>query len=116
MGVSTRVGGDIGEGAAETQKVWAGAELTLQRRETTVQDELEIAQLPLAEDDGGEPVGLLRELLAARSIAGNQVLEDTTLATKSAGLSIRRAGGSPWGGLAMFREREESESEGARGV
>ena len=54
-------------------------DLTLQRRETTVHDQLEIAQLALGEDDGGEGLGLNGELVVAGSIAGNQVLEDTTV-------------------------------------
>jgi hypothetical protein len=56
-----------------------GRELTLQRRETTVHDQLEIAQLALGEDDGREGLGLDGELVVAGSIAGNQVLEDTTV-------------------------------------
>jgi hypothetical protein len=50
---------------------------TLERGEATVDDELEIAKLALVEDDGGELLGLGRELSVARSIAGNQILKDT---------------------------------------
>jgi hypothetical protein len=46
-------------------------ELTLQRRETTVHDQLEITQLALREHNSGESLGLSDELLLARSIAGN---------------------------------------------
>jgi hypothetical protein len=51
---------------------------TLKRGEATVDDQLEIAKLALVEDDGGELLGLGGELIAARSIAGNQILKDTT--------------------------------------
>lgn len=53
--------------------------LTLERRETTVHDQLEIAQLALGEHDGGESLGLGDKLLLAGSIAGEQVLQDTTV-------------------------------------
>lgn len=52
---------------------------TLKRRETTVHDQLEITQLALREHDGGEGLGLSGELSLAGSIAGKQVLEDTTV-------------------------------------
>jgi hypothetical protein len=51
---------------------------TLERGEATVDDELEIAKLALVKDDGGELLGLGGELSVARSIAGNQILKDTT--------------------------------------
>jgi hypothetical protein len=54
-------------------------QLTLQRRETTVHDQLEIAQLALGEDDGGESLSLGGEFVVTGSIAGEQVLEDTTV-------------------------------------
>lgn len=57
----------------------SGIGLTLQRRETTVHDQLEITQLALREHNSGESLGLSDELVLARSIAGNQVLEDTTV-------------------------------------
>jgi len=50
---------------------------TLERREATVDDKLEIAKLALVQHDGGELLGLGGELIAARSIAGNKILEDT---------------------------------------
>ena len=50
---------------------------TFQRREATVDDELEIAKLTLVQDNGRELLGLSEELIAARSIAGNEILEDT---------------------------------------
>lgn len=53
--------------------------LTFQRRETTVHDQLQITELALGEHDGGEGLGLGGELLLARSIAGEQVLQDTTV-------------------------------------
>jgi hypothetical protein len=55
------------------------AQLTLERRETTVHDQLEIAELALSKDDGGEGLGLGGELVVAGSIASEQVLQDTTV-------------------------------------
>jgi len=52
---------------------------TLERREATVDDKLEIAKLALVEHDGGELLGLGGELIAARSIAGNKILKDTAV-------------------------------------
>lgn len=51
-------------------------ERTLERREASVQDQLQIAQLPLSEDDGRQALSLCEKLLAAGGIARNQVLED----------------------------------------
>lgn len=51
---------------------------TLQRGEATVDDELEIAKLALVQDDGRELLGLRGQLVAARGIASDEVLEDTT--------------------------------------
>lgn len=53
--------------------------LTLKRGETTVHDEFQITQLTLSEDNSGESLSLGAELLLAGSIAGEQVLEDTTV-------------------------------------
>lgn len=55
------------------------ARRTFQRRETTVEDELEIAQVALSQSEGGERLGLSEKLRLARSIAGEEVLEDTTV-------------------------------------
>lgn len=52
---------------------------TFQRREATVHDQLKIAKLPLGESDGRERIGLRGELFVTRSIAGDQVLEDTAV-------------------------------------
>lgn len=94
--------------------------LTLQRREATVEDQLEIAKLPLGEDDGGEALGLVGELLAAGSIAGDKVLEETACTDPT--ISRRRAWWKqagrrlPWGGLAIvcgtgvFSWREEKKN------
>lgn len=57
--------------------------LTLERREATVQDELQIAELALIEHDSGESLCLIVELLAARGIARDQVLEDTACREKN---------------------------------
>lgn len=63
--------------------VQENARLTFKRRETTVQDEFKIAKLTLIENNGRKLFSLLGELLAARSIAGNKVLELTTYRRKS---------------------------------
>jgi len=60
---------------------------TLERGEATVDDELEIAKLALVQHDGGELLGLGGELSVARSIAGNQILKDTTWMLLSVSLS-----------------------------
>jgi hypothetical protein len=80
---------------------------TLQRRETTVDDELKIAKLALVQDDSGESLGLGGEFVTARSIAGNKILQDTTWGLNVSGLAIwlggcRRRQCIPWGGLAML--------------
>lgn len=49
---------------------------TLERRETTVENQLQVAKLPLRQDNGGQTLGLVGQLLSAGSIAGNEVLED----------------------------------------
>lgn len=49
---------------------------TFQRREASAQDQLQIAQLPLAENDGLELLCLVVKLLASGRITRNQVLED----------------------------------------
>lgn len=54
-------------------------EHTLQRTEATVHDQFEIAKLTLGEDDSGEGLGLGGELVMAGSIAGDEVLQDTTV-------------------------------------
>lgn len=66
-------------GREEPASMESGIGLTLQRRETTVHDQLKITQLALREHNSGESLSLSDELLLARSIAGNQVLEDTTV-------------------------------------
>jgi hypothetical protein len=53
-------------------------ELTLKRGEASVEDQLEITELTLIEDNGRQLLGLFNELLATRSIASDEVLEDTT--------------------------------------
>jgi hypothetical protein len=60
---------------------------TLKRREATVDDEFEIAKLALVEDNGGELLRLGGELIAARSIAGDKILKDTTWMLLSVSLS-----------------------------
>lgn len=60
---------------------------TLQRGEATVDDELEIAELALVQDDSGEGLGLSGELVAAGSIAGNEILQDTTWSANVSGFA-----------------------------
>lgn len=50
---------------------------TLKWGEATIEDQLQIAELALVQDDSGKLLGLRDELLPARSIAGEQVLELT---------------------------------------
>lgn len=52
---------------------------TFKGRKATVQDQLEIAKLALSQDNGSQGLGLGGELVVARSIAGEQVLEDATV-------------------------------------
>lgn len=56
-----------------------GQSLTLERTEATVHDQLEITQLALSQKHGGEGLGLSSELVMAGGIAGEEVLEDTTV-------------------------------------
>jgi hypothetical protein len=55
------------------------AALTFNGREATVEDQLKIAKVTLSEDEGGKLLGLGLELGLARQIAGEEVLEDTTV-------------------------------------
>lgn len=52
---------------------------TLQRTEATVHDQLQIAQLALGEHNGGQLLRLSGQLIVAGSIAGDEVLQDTTM-------------------------------------
>ena len=63
-------------GGAEFGPRQPQGKLTFQRRETTTQDEFQIAQLPLAQHDSGQLLGLIVELLSSGRIARDQVLED----------------------------------------
>ena len=51
----------------------------LERRETSVQDEFEVAELPLGQTNVGELLRLLNELLAKGSIANVEIFEDTAV-------------------------------------
>jgi hypothetical protein len=53
--------------------------LTFKWRKATVEDQLEIAKLALGQDESSERLGLCCELIVARGIAGEQVLEDTSV-------------------------------------
>ena len=50
--------------------------LTFKRGEASVEDQLEIAELSLREDNCRERFGFGLELLPARRVAGDEVLED----------------------------------------
>jgi hypothetical protein len=50
---------------------------TLERGESSVEDEFEIAQLTVTEDNGWQSLGLSGELSSSRRIAGNKILEDS---------------------------------------
>lgn len=52
---------------------------TLERRETSGDDELEITKLTLSEDNGLDGRGLLEELLVNGLIADNKILEDSAV-------------------------------------
>jgi hypothetical protein len=67
-------------------------ERTLKRREASVQDQLQIAQLPLSEDDGRQALSLCEKFLAAGGIARNQVLEDAACCLVSSCSYLRRRG------------------------
>lgn len=53
--------------------------LTLKRTEASVHDQLQIAELALRQGDSGQLLGLGDELVMARSIAGEKVLEDASV-------------------------------------
>lgn len=53
-----------------------GGERTLKRRETAIEQQLEIAEVPLGEGQRGEGVGLGGELGLAGSVAGEEVFEN----------------------------------------
>ena len=50
---------------------------TFERRETSVENELQVAQLPLGKDNRLKLLSLVVKLLAPRRIARDQVLKDT---------------------------------------
>lgn len=52
---------------------------TIERRETAVEDELQIAEVALGEGESGKGLGLGGELVLARGVAGEKVLEDTSV-------------------------------------
>lgn len=53
--------------------------LTFKWRKATVEDQLEIAKLALGQDESSERLSLRCELIVTRGIAGEQVLEDTSV-------------------------------------
>ena len=99
-------------GAARQPHPKNKSQRTFQRRETTIQDEFQIAQLPLAQDNGLQLLCLVVELLAPRRITRNQVLEDTACVVSVAVLPCLRncAVGLPWGGFAMLVDVEMYEA------
>jgi hypothetical protein len=54
-------------------------ERTFQRRETAIEQQLEIAQLALAEEQSRQGLGLGRKLGMARQVSRDQVLEDAAV-------------------------------------
>lgn len=52
---------------------------TFEGRETAIEQQLEIAEMPLGEGNRGEGVGLGGELGPAGQVAGHQVLEDSAV-------------------------------------
>lgn len=66
--------------AKKKKDFWGGSEQrTFKGREATVEDELKIAKLALGQHDGCQCLGLSGELGMARSVAGDQVLQDATM-------------------------------------
>lgn len=61
---------------------------TLKRRETTVKDQLEIAKVTLSKDDSGQLLRLSEKLGLAGQIAGEEVLEDTTVGSVGHGCDL----------------------------
>ena len=52
---------------------------TFERREATVEDKLQIAEVALRQGQGGERLGLLEQGIMTRGIAGEEVLERTAV-------------------------------------
>lgn len=52
---------------------------TFQRTETSIKDQLQIAQLTFCEDNCRQFLSLGLQLIMARGVAGDQVLEDTAV-------------------------------------
>lgn len=94
------------------------APLTFNGREATVEDQLKIAEVTLSEDEGGELLGLGLELGLARQIAGEEVLEDTTV--RSVGhcdvMCGRGVSGEEEKGDESFRNRVEDQGSRRRGL
>lgn len=55
---------------------------TFKGRETAIEQELEIAEVPLSEGKRGELLGLGSELGLPRGIAGEEVLEDPAVGSE----------------------------------
>ena len=53
------------------------SEHTFQWRKASIHNQLQVAKLPLGEDNGWELLSLIVELLATRRIACDEVLQDT---------------------------------------
>lgn len=56
---------------------------TLEGREASRDDKFKIAQLALGEDDVGDSLGLLEELVMNGQIADDKILEDSTVRSVS---------------------------------
>jgi hypothetical protein len=61
---------------------------TFKWRKATIQDEFQVAKLSFREDDRGELLRFIVELLAARRIARNEVFEDPTCVPTSQSWSV----------------------------
>lgn len=89
---------------------------TFERRETTVEDQLEIAKLSLGQSDGRKSLGLGVELLVAGSIAGEEILQDT--AVRWVGHCVSWGGGvSEWRSpvTMVFTMRQQDKQQCKRG-
>lgn len=52
---------------------------TFQRTETTIEDQLQIAKLPLCQDNGRQLLSFSRQLVMTGRITSKQVLEDPSM-------------------------------------
>lgn len=84
----TSAGVPVRNGGIGPLKALEANKHTLERREATVKDQLEIAKVTLSQDDGGQLLGLGEKLGLAGQIAGEKVLEDTTVGSVGHGCEL----------------------------